>query len=399
MKQIVFLFLLSTQAFSQTVVPLPVASIDAALLSANFTSTNNSIDISNVIVTASDSSIGLFHSYTDYPMEEGLVLSTGGAEWAFNGNFNTGPISNHTTTIDPYLQSLSSAISQSGSATNFTNLVSIEFDFIPHFDAINFEYTFASTEFKSFTCSQFNDIFGFFITGPNISGTYHNGSKNLAIVPGSNETPVCINSINSGFPSAGFTDVGCLYVDPDYTNHSSLFNTNVVANLDYINFPFNGYTDNLSIIDSLIPDSTYHLKIVISDLMDNAYNSAVFLSGNSFISYPMDTAAWGCMDSTAINYNPNASFDDGSCLYQNVGVDEINVLKDILSHMSNPIMGDVLEIPHLEPGMEISIYDYSGTVLLKSKEIQTDISSIDSGIYIIEINNGKFRTSSKFIKL
>lgn len=399
MKQAVLLFFLSTQVFSQTVVPLPVSAIDAALLTANFASTNNTIEISNVSIMANDSTIGVFQGFVDNPVSEGLVLSTGGADWALNGNTVTGPFASPSGLTNPYLQSLSSAISQSSGATTFSNFICVEFDFIPHFDAIDFEYTFASTEYMSYTCSQFNDIFGFFLTGPGITGTYYNSSENLATVPGSNGIPVCINSINSGIPSGSNSTAACTYVDPNFQNNSSLFNMNLQGTSGYIPFPFNGYTESLSISDSLIPDSTYHLKIVISDVADNAFNSAVFLSGNSFTSYPIDSTLWGCTDSTALNYSPVATFDDGSCVYQNIDLYEIEGIKEILSHISNPITSNLLEIPELEKGMDVSIYNSVGNKLITSKEKNIDISNLNGGIYIIEISNGKRRSSSKFIKL
>ena len=303
------------------------------------------------------------------------------------------------SSTDPYLQSLVGTISQAGGVANFHNVVSIEFDFIPHFDVVDFEYTFASTEYANFTCSSFNDVFGFFLTGPGISGTYYNGSENLARVPGTTNVPVCINSINSGTPSNSYPDFGCTYVDPNYQNNSYLFNENIQGQAGYIPFPFNGYTETLSISDSLIPDSTYHLKIVISDVNDGAYNSAVFLAANSFSSYPIDSTLWGCTDSTALNYNANATFDDGSCVYENITVKEIEKIDDILSHIPNPIKGNSIEIPEYDNGMQVSIYNYMGNKVKSVKASNIDVSDLESGIYIIEISNGKLRSSAKFIKL
>lgn len=400
MKQLILLFFLSTQLFAQTVLPLPVSVIDSTLLMANFVSTNNTIEISNVNIMANDSTIGIFQGFSDLPVTQGIILSTGGAEWGVTGGNQgvTGPFSGPNPMTNPYLQSLISVISQPTGNVNMNNFICIEFDFKPHFDAINFEYIFASTEYQNFTCSEFNDVFGFFLTGPGISGTYYNNSKNLAVIPGSNDIPVCINSINAGVPSGSNLPTACFYVDSNFQNNAPLFNSNNPSLPGNIPFPFNGYTESLSIIDSLIPDSTYHLKMVISDIGDNLYNSAVFLSANSFTSYQVDSNLWGCTDSTAINYNGSAIFDDSTCVYQNVDVYEIDGLKSILSHISNPILGNVLEIPLLEQHMEVVIYDSRGNRIIKTREKNVDISNLNSGIYILEINDGTQRTSGKFIK-
>lgn len=401
MKYVFLLFFAASQLCAQTVVPLQTSIIDSALLNANFASTNNTVEISNVSIMANDSTIGIIQGFSGYPVSDGLILCTGGAEWGMAPISGlTGPYASigGSGSTDPYLQSLLTTISAGGGSVNFNNFICIEFDFIPHFDAINFEYIFASTEYNNYTCSQYNDIFGFFLTGPGVSGSYYNGSKNLAVVPGSSNTPVCINSINSGMSSSG-SNAGCTFVDPNFQSYSYLFNSNNPTDSNYVNFPFNGYTESLSISDSLMPDSTYHLKMIISDVTDNVLNSAVFLNANSFVSYPVDSNMWGCMDSTAVNYNPLAVFDDGSCQYTNIGLNELEDMKDILSHIINPISGDILNLPDLKPNMEVSVYSFTGKRILSSKEKQTDISMLNEGIYIIEIYDGKQRTSGKFVKL
>lgn len=400
MKQLVFFFSLATGAFAQNVVPLAVSDIDSVLLMANFANTNNTIDISNVTITANDSTIGLFQGFNDYPVSDGIVLSTGGAEWAMAPSASlSGPYRSNIYQPNDHLESLLDSITPSGNGAIFYNSVSIEFDFVPHFDAINFEYVFASTEYTNYTCSQFNDVFGFFLSGPGITGGYYNSSSNLATVPGTNGIPVCINSINGGAPSGGSQEYYCEYVDSNYQNNSIYFNENDPANSNYVTFPFNGYTENLTIVDSLIPDSTYHLTIIISDVTDAILNSAVFLSANTFGSYPVDSNLWGCMDSTAINYNPDAIYDDGSCTYSNIHLDELNEVKNILSQIPNPINEGALYLSDLEEGMEVSIYNSIGRRVVVSTQKNIDISHLDQGIYIIEVNSGQVRTSSQFIKL
>ena len=42
------------------------------------------------------------------------------------------------------------------------DMVEIEFSFIAQSDSISFNYCFGSHEYDGYTCSNFNDVFGFF---------------------------------------------------------------------------------------------------------------------------------------------------------------------------------------------------------------------------------------------
>src|SRR5262249_35450010 len=63
---------------------------------------------------------------------------------------------------DPQLQALTTGYIYDKSV--------IEFDIVPQGQVLKFNYVFASEEFPEWVCTQFNDVFGFFISGPNPSG-------------------------------------------------------------------------------------------------------------------------------------------------------------------------------------------------------------------------------------
>ena len=62
-----------------------------------------------------------------------------------------------------------------------------EFDVIPQGDSLRFDFVFGSEEYNEWVGSQYNDVFGFFISGPGIVGDPGAGSDhNIALIPGAN---------------------------------------------------------------------------------------------------------------------------------------------------------------------------------------------------------------------
>lgn len=57
-----------------------------------------------------------------------------------------------------------SAIANSNLGSNGASV--LEFDFVSISGTVSFEYVFASEEYPEYACSSFNDVFAFFVTGP-----------------------------------------------------------------------------------------------------------------------------------------------------------------------------------------------------------------------------------------
>ena len=241
----------------------------------------NGVPFSNATLTGFDCSAGYFDGTSaNLALETGLVMATGGVEsiepGGFGGGFG-GP------GVDADLTE--QLVMVGASATNLNNLIVLEFDFIPNSDQISFQYVFASNEYPGYTCSQFNDIFGFFLSGPGITGPFSGGAVNMALVPDPDDpdtftdTPVIINTINSGIASGG--DSGpCDAIDPDWQDYSVFFTGNAAQ--ETVNFP--GFTVPLTATYSVTPCEEYHIKLAIADVADGALNSAVFLLEGSFSS-------------------------------------------------------------------------------------------------------------------
>jgi gliding motility-associated-like protein len=143
----------------------------------------------------------------------------------------------------------------------------LEFDFIPIGDTIRFNYVFSSEEYTpSFVC-DFNDAFAFFISGPGITGL-----KNIALVPGTN-IPVSIRNVNNvQDPPLALCPNNIQY----YINNES-----------NVNFTHDGHTKVFTALSEVQPCQTYHLKLVIMDVGDDAYDSGVFLEAGSLRSDPL----------------------------------------------------------------------------------------------------------------
>ena len=145
----------------------------------------------------------------------------------------------------------------------------IEFDFIPQGPEIKFEYVFASEEYPNYVNSSFNDVFGFFLSGPGISGPY-NGAKNIALLP-NNTTPISINNVNCGYAS------GCPTVLPGAPNCSYYVNNCGGSTIQY-----DGFTTVLTAKSEVQCGLTYHIKLAIADVQDDILDSAVFFKEGSF---------------------------------------------------------------------------------------------------------------------
>ncbi|MBI5541262.1 MAG: choice-of-anchor L domain-containing protein, partial [Bacteroidia bacterium] len=224
----------------------------------------NGVTVTNVTATGPTNCLGSFSNgnTTNLGLTSGVIMSTGG--FANVPNANGYFLSNSLSGAgDPLLAALS------GGFTSYDAVV-LEFDFIPLSNVVNFRYVFGSEEYPEYVCSNFNDAFGFFVSGPNpLGGTYTN--QNIAIIPGTT-LPVTINSVNSGFPGSYGTTTGC---------------TSLSYNVYYVNntgstICFDGFTTPLTATVNVVPCQQYHIKLAISDIGDGAYDSGVFLEANSF---------------------------------------------------------------------------------------------------------------------
>lgn len=170
----------------------------------------------------------------------------------------------------------------------------LEFDFIPINDTLQCWYVFGSEEYNEHVFTNINDVFGFFLTGPNPMGGFY-ANRNIAIVPGTTNTNVSINNVNNGnwppgtIPSGPCTN--CQYFS-DNTNGLSL--------------EYDGFTTVLYGWCLVVPYETYHIKIGIADVNGYGYDSGLFIEEQGlFFLGPAELTSYQFL----MENNPGLSFD------------------------------------------------------------------------------------------
>lgn len=149
----------------------------------------------------------------------------------------------------------------------------LEFDFIPTGETVKFRYVFGSEEYPSFACTQYNDVFAFYIYGPE-----YPTHKNIALIPGTN-IPVAINSTAGIVGTSGGKISIC-----EAMGKGSPFKEYYVNNSNGTTITYNGFTKVFTAAAAVTPCATYHLKLAIADAKDHQYDSGVFIEEGSLSS-------------------------------------------------------------------------------------------------------------------
>lgn len=219
------------------------------------------VTVSNVNYIGPANAAGTFNAAnTSFNMQNGILLTTGRAGLA------VGPDNDNDAGLDQARVGDANLTTLAGVTTY--DAVVLEFDFVPQDDTLRFNYVFGSEEYPEWVNSQYNDVFGFFISGPGIGGPYVGNAANIALIPNTN-IPVAINNVNNGYsatePANGPCDNCAYYVE----------NANGSA------VQYDGYTKVLTAQAVVTPCQTYHIRLAIGDAGDHIYDSGVFLQAGS----------------------------------------------------------------------------------------------------------------------
>ncbi|MGQ3233936.1 MAG: choice-of-anchor L domain-containing protein, partial [Flavobacterium sp.] len=267
------------------------------------------IDISNITWSAGpgDMGIGYFQkNNSTFPVKSGVVMHAGNSMMA--GGPNSGmPLSTGNWGGDAQLLAYIQSTGFDPFVNSYNDVSKIEFDFIPLSSNMSFEFIFASDEYGDFQCS-FTDAFAFFLTH-----VPSNITTNLAVVP-STTTPISVTTIRNAMYNGGCGSVNPGFFGAWYGENAAL----PIAQNAPINF--DGRTTKMVAASQVEPGDLYHIKLVIGDRNDNAWDSAVFLAAGSFDigqpTLPDDiTIAAGtalCPDeeyTLTVNLTPGTDFD------------------------------------------------------------------------------------------
>jgi gliding motility-associated-like protein len=264
------------------------------------------ITVSNVNYYGHPSQIGTFGGLSsNIGIDTGLVLSSGEVMtieqggvpntdietiYGVNANWGGG---------DPDLLTVAQSVTtnpQAATITEVNDMAMLEFDFIPTGDTVNFNFVFASEEYTTWINSSYNDVFGFFISGPGLIGPFAaptgfpNGAENIALVPGTT-LPITISTIYSA----------PLQTPPTFNDQYYVDNANNLTQ------EFNGFTSVLTATSSVQCGELYHIRIAIGDGSDAGFDSGVFLQAGSFSS-----------NTVVLNSNVDVGGND-SVLYEGCG--------------------------------------------------------------------------------
>ncbi|MDP2385353.1 MAG: choice-of-anchor L domain-containing protein [Bacteroidota bacterium] len=231
--------------------------------------------VTNVTLNCNGQATGTFTSSgTNLGLSSGIVLASGQAVEAIGPNnspggslFSAGAgcFNSGETFFDPNILAAEPLAKYDGCV--------LEFDIKPVCNTLQIDYVFASEEYPEFVGAGYNDVFGFFITGPNPGGGFYSGT-NIAVLPGSS-SPVAIDNVNPGSP---------YYVD----------------NGGGGSIQYDGFTVPLTASASVVQCQTYRLKLAIADAGDCQYSSAVFLAAKG-ITCPASQVPVVSASSTALN--------------------------------------------------------------------------------------------------
>lgn len=268
----------------------PQQAVQNILLGPGITATN--ITFNGQPGGQVDEQIGSFNGTNcNIGMPAGVILATGsilnalgpndsGSSSVGGGNFGFG---------DPDL--LAASLLSNPNTSSINDAAILEFDFIPTGDSLQFDFVFGSDEYLEFVTQPgqtggVNDVFGFFISGPGISGPYSGNSANIALIPGTTD-PVTINTVND------FSNSQFYIVNGDGSTPPFNMNPQFVQ--------YDGFTVPITARAHVICGETYHIKIAVGDANDTFWDSAVFLAAGSFSSNAVELSSqidFGGQDST-----------------------------------------------------------------------------------------------------
>ncbi len=241
----------------------------------------------SVTYQGADIASGIFNNgnSTNIGIETGIYLTSGAGFNIPGPNLSSSKSSSNGLGGHPLLDNITTAPTYDASV--------LEFDFLPLNDTVKCRFVFGSEEYNEYVGSTFNDVFGFFVSGPDpLGGNYVD--KNIALIPGT-EIPIAINNVNYGWAAPNVVPTG------PCTNCEYFVDNTAGATIEY-----DAFTTVITLWVLVIPDESYHFAIAVADAGDHIFDSGVLLEGTSFKSLgPPDFLSFDFL----MENNPELSFD------------------------------------------------------------------------------------------
>jgi hypothetical protein len=358
------------------------------------------VQASNVTGQLATGSAAIFTAagVTGFPFTNGIVLTTGDLSNSLLGSSN---ILNSVQSMlpgDATLDALVMPFLTEDAAV-------LEFEFAVASDSLEFDFIFSSEEYNEWVNSNFNDVFGFFVTGPG-----YMPNTNVALLPGTTTT-ISINNVNNGGPAPGLANGPCM--------NCSYFIDNA-AGAGAVGLNPDGFTVPITIKFPVQPCSQYHFKIALADVNDGSLDSQIFLKEGSFQACPLmqlmanntyvnsNDTVWICPGESVILSSPAAnsySWSTGDTT-QNLNITQAgtymfyasNLQTGCFAYAENVITGmaDSVPIPNLT-GLNDTIYSdvtqtgLTYTWMLNGIQIpgayQPFLASTQAGCYTLTVTN------------
>lgn len=211
------------------------------------------VTVSNITYSGHAMSSGSYTGGSVINIPTGVILTSGNANFAESAtNTSDSKTFSSGSGGDADLQLLIP-----GYSVNDATILEFDFSLDSGLDGdIYFNYAFASDEYNEWVYSSYNDVFGLFLDGVNIS------QVPLTVLP------VTIDNVNN-------------FVNSAYYNSNDPSDGQPTP----YGFEYDGFTDVFT-ASAAIAAGTHHMKFGIADAGDTAYDSAVFIQGSSFSDEP-----------------------------------------------------------------------------------------------------------------
>ena len=279
------------------------------------------VEVLDVVFQGDPISIGYFtKGEGEVGIERGIVMTSGrAASPNCTVPFGANCVGNQFASTDNASGAADADLSSIANGSSIFDVAKFTITFIPTSDTLRFKYVFASEEYPEYACSSFNDVFGFFISGPGLNGPYQNNGVNIARIPGT-ALPVTINNIH---PANG---PGCPPLNAQYYNNNNGSGNQPV---------YDGFLDVFIAEAVVIPCEVYTIKLCVSDVGDGIFDTGVFLEAKSFgtgsllvetSTVSLDgTVTEGCSSGSITFSFPNAVESDFPLDYTIIGTAENGV--------------------------------------------------------------------------